>query len=58
MIKVYAESKNHAELWATFETEELYNLCLPILEKTASEMNMTITESIKHHFFKMEIADD
>ena len=52
MIKVYAESNNHAELWATFETEELYNLCLPILEKTASEMNMTITESIKHHFFK------
>ena len=52
MIKVYAESSNHAELWATFETEELYNLCLPIFEKTASEMGMTITESVQ------EMTDD
>ena len=48
MIKVYAESKNHAELWATFETEELYNLCLPVLEKTANEIGMIITESMEN----------
>jgi len=49
MIKVYAESNSHAELWATFETEELYNLCLPTLEKTASKMGMIITESVKEN---------
>ena len=48
MIKVYAESNNHAELWATFETEELYNLCLPALEKIADEIGMIITESMEN----------
>tara|TARA_B100000085_G_scaffold192617_1_gene176518 strand:- start:230 stop:403 length:174 start_codon:yes stop_codon:yes gene_type:complete len=49
MIWVYAESNGHAELWATFQTEKLYNLCLPALEKTASEMGMIITESVKEN---------
>lgn len=46
MIKVYAESKSHAELWATFETEELYSACLPALEKKAKDCGMIITESV------------
>jgi len=46
MIKVYAESKNHAELWATFEDEDLYICCLPILKKEAKKIGMIITESI------------
>lgn len=45
MIKVYVESKSHSELWATFETEELYLICLPALEKRAEGLGMTITES-------------
>ena len=48
MIKVYAESNNHAELWATFETEEIYNLCLPIIEKIADRDGMIITESMEN----------
>ena len=47
MIEVYAESNSHAELWATFESEELYLLCLPALEKEANENGMFITESVK-----------
>ena len=47
MIEVYAESNSHAELWATFETEELYLLCLPALEKEANENGMFITESVR-----------
>jgi hypothetical protein len=46
MIKVYAESKNHAELWATFECEKLYMRCLPVLELEAKKVGMIITESI------------
>ena len=47
MIKVYAESKNHAELWATFEDEALYIQCLPILEAQAHKDRMIITESVE-----------
>ncbi|QQV91447.1 hypothetical protein M1M25_gp017 [Tenacibaculum phage Gundel_1] len=47
MIKVYFESRNHAELVATFETDELYNLCLPILEAAAGEQGMIVTEKIE-----------
>ena len=46
-VKVYAESNSHAELWATFESEELYLLCLPALEKEANECGMFITESVR-----------
>ena len=47
MIKVYAESKNHAELWATFENEALYIKCLPVLEAQAHKDRMIITESVE-----------
>ena len=47
MIKVYAESRNHAELWATFEDEELYIHCLPILERQAKKCGMIITEELR-----------
>ncbi|MAN61380.1 MAG: hypothetical protein CMI60_05460 [Parvibaculum sp.] len=46
MIRVYFESSSHAELVATFETEELYMLCLPELEKEAERMDMIVTESM------------
>lgn len=45
MLKVYFESKTHAELVATFETEELYIKCLPILEEEARKTRMIVTES-------------
>jgi hypothetical protein len=46
MIRVYFESSSHAELVATFETDELYNRCLPTLEKEAERMDMMVTESM------------
>jgi len=46
MIKVYFESKSHAELIATFESEELFNACLPILEQQAKDKGMKLTESV------------
>jgi hypothetical protein len=46
MIRVYFESSSHAELVATFETEELYMECLPALEKEAERMDMILTESM------------
>ena len=47
MIKVYFESGSHAELVATFNSEELYMACLPILEAEAKKSNMFVTESIE-----------
>jgi hypothetical protein len=47
MIKVYAESGSHSELWATFYDEEIYYTCLPALEELAKDMGMIITESIE-----------
>jgi len=55
MIKVYAESKNHAELWATFEDEALYIQCLPVLKAQAHKDRMIITES---EFIEEEIDND
>ena len=49
MIRVYFESNAHAELVATFESEELYIACLPTLEELASEQRMIITETIDEH---------
>lgn len=46
MIRVYFESNAHAELVATFESEELYMSCLPTLERLASEQGMIVTETI------------
>lgn len=46
MIEVYYESQSHAELIATFEDEETYNKCVPILEQDAKENGMFLTEKI------------
>ena len=46
MVKVYFESNCHAELVATFDTEELYDLCFPALEKEAKKQRMIVTENI------------
>ena len=45
MIKVYFESSSHAELAATFESEEDYMACLPSLEKRALSLGMIVTET-------------
>ena len=47
MVKVYFESRFHAELVAIFDTEELYDLCFPVLEKEAKKHRMIVTESIE-----------
>jgi hypothetical protein len=47
MIKVYFESGSHAELVATFNSEESYMACLPTLEAEAKKSNMFVTESIE-----------
>ena len=47
MVKVFFESKGHADLVAIFDTEELYMACLPILEYQAKENRMIVTESIE-----------
>lgn len=44
MVVVYFESSVHAEEVATFVSEELYVLCLPILEAKAESMGMIVTE--------------
>ena len=49
MIRVYFESNAHAELVATFESEELYIACLPTLEELASWQRMIVTETIDEH---------
>lgn len=48
MIKVYFESKNHAQLVAMFESESLYMLCLPTLQIEANKANMIISESVEN----------
>jgi folate-dependent tRNA-U54 methylase TrmFO/GidA len=47
MITVYFEYKHiYSEKMATFESEELYHACLPILEKMAKKNNFTdVSES-------------
>jgi hypothetical protein len=49
MIKIYFETKNpaYAELVATFESEELYVACLPILQENAKHQGFDmVTESV------------
>lgn len=47
MITVYFESSAHAEKVATFEDEDLYMACLPILEEEAKKARMIVTESME-----------
>lgn len=46
MVKVYFESKAHAQIVAVFADEELYNACLPVLEAEAKKARMIVTESV------------
>lgn len=46
MIKVYFESKNNVELIAEFYSEDLYMICVPVLEAEAERRGMVLTESI------------
>ena len=45
-VEVYFESSNHAELVATFDTEELYIACFPALEEEAKKQGMKVTEAL------------
>ena len=47
MIKVYFESKYHAEEVATFTQEEVYIACLPSLKKLAKKDRMIVTETVE-----------
>lgn len=47
MVKVYFESKGHAEEVATFDSEELYMLCRPQLVEHAKKHRMEVTESVE-----------
>lgn len=47
MVRVYFESGGHAELVATFMTEELYMECLPVLQAEAEKQNCIVTESVE-----------
>lgn len=55
MIKVYFESNSHAELVATFESEEVYALCISTLEKDAKSKGMILTESVEEEVLKLPI---
>lgn len=57
MIKVYFETKHSAELIAVFESEEIYNLCVPALEQEAEKRGMTLTESVKGNIDLSEIIN-
>jgi hypothetical protein len=46
LVKVFFESGTHAELVATFDSEELFIACLPILEAEAKKQNMFVTEEV------------
>ena len=43
MIQVFFESSSHAELVATFASEELYKASLPALEAAAKKDRINIT---------------
>jgi nitrogen regulatory protein PII-like uncharacterized protein len=48
-VKVYAEDLKHisAELWAVFESEEIYEACEEALDKLAEKNRMVITTSVE-----------
>jgi len=47
IVKVYFESKNHAEHVATFFETSLYDDVYSLLEKKAKAMRMILTESVE-----------
>jgi len=46
MVEVFFGNETYAELVATFETEEMFMLCLPTLEKEAKRQGVEVFESI------------
>ena len=46
MVKVYFESKSHAESVATFTTKQTYMSCLHSLKEEAKKHRMVVTESV------------
>jgi|TARA_R110002095_G_scaffold120667_1_gene105041 hypothetical protein len=55
-VKVFFESKQHSELVAVFDSEDLYNVCVKPLEKLAKEWRMELSESV--HSEDMDIKPD
>tara|TARA_R110000737_G_C14293056_1_gene434499 strand:+ start:115 stop:315 length:201 start_codon:yes stop_codon:yes gene_type:complete len=49
MIKVFFESKYHAEEVGMFNDEDVYLACLPSLKKLAKKDRMIVTESVVEH---------
>ena len=45
MIKAYFDSGKHTEWVATFNDEETYMKCVPVLEKLAEKSRMMLIES-------------
>lgn len=50
MIKVYCEDAKSITSWqiATFDNEEIYEKCFPILEQYAKSQNAKIIESVEN----------
>ena len=47
MVIIYFENNVYAQVVATFNTEDLYIKCLPVLEEEANRLGMVVTESIE-----------
>lgn len=45
MITAYFECDGYSEQVATFSTDDLYNICVPVLELEATSRGMVLTES-------------
>lgn len=58
MITVYFESGCHSEIVARFYDESIYIQCLPMLEKIAKELRMTVSESVNDDCPKFEPAKE
>ena len=59
MVKVYAEDLKHisAELWAVFETEALYEVCMDALDAEAEKNRMIITTSVEEYDEEQDVKD-
>jgi lipoate-protein ligase A len=55
-VKVFFESKQHSELVAVFDSEDLYNVCVKPLEKLAKSWHMELSESV--HSEDLDIKPD
>ena len=46
MVKAYFNTNKHSEWVATFDTEEIYDVCWPHLEKLAKKHRMFLVDSV------------